>query len=91
MGVLLTQYGEHVMAKSSREMSYRACAFCGAPLAFNSAGVVAWRVGNQFVCNEFCAEGVPSGLTPSGLTPMGLTAPQAMPPGGRSKQPFSLN
>jgi hypothetical protein len=69
------------MAKPAREISYRGCAFCGAPLAFNSAGVVAWRVGNQFVCNEFCAEGVPA-------EPI---RPHAMPPAERPKQPFSLN
>jgi hypothetical protein len=42
-----------------REISYGRCAYCGAPLTFNAAGVVAWRIGNRFVCNEFCAEGVP--------------------------------
>ena len=42
-----------------REVSYGRCAHCGEPLAFNAAGaVVAWRVGDQFVCNEFCADGI---------------------------------
>jgi hypothetical protein len=41
------------------EMSHGRCAYCSAPLAFNTAGVVAWRVGSRFVCNEFCADGVP--------------------------------
>jgi hypothetical protein len=35
------------------------CAYCGEPLALIPGGVNAWRVGNQFVCNEFCADGIP--------------------------------
>jgi hypothetical protein len=35
------------------------CAYCGAPLPLNGEGVEAWRVGDQFVCNEFCADGIP--------------------------------
>jgi hypothetical protein len=46
------------MSLRSRELSHGRCAYCRAPLTFNSAGVVAWRVGNRFACNEFCAEGV---------------------------------
>jgi hypothetical protein len=42
----------------TREISDRRCDYCGEPLAFNAAGVLAWRVGDRFVCNEFCAEGV---------------------------------
>jgi hypothetical protein len=42
----------------AREMSERRCAYCGEPLVFNAVGVLAWRVENRFVCNEFCAEGV---------------------------------
>jgi len=34
------------------------CAYCDEPLALNARGVNAWRVGNQFVCNEFCADGI---------------------------------
>jgi len=34
------------------------CAYCGEPLAFNAHGVQAWRTGNEFVCNEFCADGL---------------------------------
>jgi hypothetical protein len=49
---------EEVMTMRAREMSDRWCAYCGEPLAFNAAGVLAWRVGTRFVCNEFCAEGV---------------------------------
>ena len=33
------------------------CAHCGAALPITFHGVDAWRVGNGFVCNEFCAEG----------------------------------
>jgi hypothetical protein len=47
------------MALLSRELTSSRCAYCGAPLTLNAAGVVAWRVGNQFVCNEFCADGLP--------------------------------
>jgi hypothetical protein len=35
-----------------------ACAYCGEPLAFTSFGVTAWRAGDRFVCNEFCADGL---------------------------------
>jgi hypothetical protein len=34
------------------------CAYCDEPLLLNSRGVNAWRVGNEFVCNEFCADGI---------------------------------
>jgi hypothetical protein len=43
----------------ARKLSHARCAYCGAPLSFNAAGIVAWRVGNRFVCNEFCADGLP--------------------------------
>jgi hypothetical protein len=59
MGVALTVLLEETMPVSSRELSSGQCAYCGEPLAFNGAGVEAWRVGNQFVCNEFCADGIP--------------------------------
>ena len=36
------------------------CAYCGEPLVFTALGVKAWRVGNEFVCNEFCADGISS-------------------------------
>jgi hypothetical protein len=32
------------------------CAFCGEPLPFTETGINAWRAGNQFFCNEFCAD-----------------------------------
>ena len=35
-----------------------ACAYCGEPLPFTSTGVQAWRVRDQFACNEFCADGI---------------------------------
>lgn len=35
------------------------CAFCGEPLPFTAMGVKAWRVGERFFCNEFCAESAP--------------------------------
>jgi hypothetical protein len=50
------------MAARAREISPGRCAYCGAPLTLNAAGVVAWRVGNRFVCNEFCADGLPDVL-----------------------------
>jgi len=43
------------LPKRSRKISHGRCAWCSAPLAFNAVGVVAWRLGKQFVCDEFCA------------------------------------
>jgi hypothetical protein len=40
-----------------RAPSY-ACAYCGEPLVLTSHGIAAWREGNEFVCNEFCADGI---------------------------------
>jgi hypothetical protein len=34
------------------------CACCGEPLAMAAQGMKAWRVGDHFVCNEFCADGI---------------------------------
>lgn len=34
------------------------CLYCGEPLPFTQNGVKAWRVGDKFVCNEFCADGL---------------------------------
>ena len=48
---------EEVQAGSA-DISSKRCAYCGEPLPFNTVGIVAWRVGSQLVCNEFCAEGV---------------------------------
>jgi len=36
------------------------CAYCGEPLAFTALGIAAWRTGNEFACNEFCADGLSS-------------------------------
>jgi hypothetical protein len=41
-----------------RVYSSHACAYCGEPLSFTSHGINAWRVKDQFVCNEFCADGI---------------------------------
>jgi hypothetical protein len=46
------------MSGTARAVSFGQCAFCGEPLVYNAMGVVAWRVGSRFVCNEFCADGV---------------------------------
>jgi len=46
------------MSANSDEMSPKQCVYCGEPLPFSRAGVNAWRVGNQFFCNEFCADGL---------------------------------
>ena len=50
------------MSATSREVLSRQCALCGEPLVFNAVGVVAWRIGSRFVCNEFCADGVSNDL-----------------------------
>ena len=34
------------------------CAYCGEPLVVTAYGVLAWRAGNYFVCDEFCADGI---------------------------------
>jgi hypothetical protein len=34
------------------------CVYCGEPLPFTENGIKAWRVGDKFVCNEFCADGI---------------------------------
>jgi hypothetical protein len=34
------------------------CAFCREPLPVTATGINAWLVGNQFFCNEFCADSV---------------------------------
>lgn len=47
------------------------CACCGALLPVGFGGVEAWRIGNQFVCNEFCADGIAEQLASRGaeITP----------------------
>lgn len=34
------------------------CAYCGKPLEVSALGVLAWRAGKDFVCDEFCADGI---------------------------------
>ena len=34
------------------------CEYCGEPFVVTGYGVLAWRVGKEFVCNEFCADGI---------------------------------
>jgi hypothetical protein len=53
------------------------CAVCGAPLASNATDLLAWRVGNQFVCNEFCADGLPDAMTAQ-AAPDGTKLPLSM-------------
>jgi hypothetical protein len=67
------------MPLRSREHHGR-CAYCGAPLIANAAGLVAWRVGNQFVCNEFCADGLPD----EAVVPQAVSRPDG------AKLPLSL-
>lgn len=37
------------------------CAYCGKPLEVSRFGVLAWRAGKDFVCDEFCADGIAPG------------------------------
>jgi hypothetical protein len=74
------------------------CAYCGEPLRLTTQGVAAWRTGNAFVCNEYCADGIapldptincPSspGAPLTNLKAEETDAPQAMPPpGARERQ-----
>jgi hypothetical protein len=50
------------MSAIAREILSGRCAYCGESLVSTAIGVVAWRAGNQFVCNEFCADGVTNDL-----------------------------
>jgi hypothetical protein len=34
------------------------CAYCDKPLQVSRFGVLAWRTGKDFVCDEFCADGI---------------------------------
>ena len=81
MRVVFTDVLEEAMPLRSREISRGRCAYCSAPLTFNAAGVVAWRVGNRFVCNEFCADGIPNELV----------NPKAAPIAAGPGLPASLN
>ena len=46
---------------SPRDRAEYMCVYCGEPLPFGQRGVEAWRVGDKFVCNEFCADGISPG------------------------------
>jgi hypothetical protein len=78
---MLASVLEETMPIRSREISHGRCAYCSAPLTFNAAGVVAWRVGNRFVCNEFCADGIPDELV----------NPKAVPNATGPELPASFN
>jgi hypothetical protein len=56
---------EKIMPAFSRGSFSERCAYCGAPLPVNIEGVEAWRIGKAFVCNEFCADGLPQELAPT--------------------------
>jgi hypothetical protein len=43
------------------ELPPKRCASCGEPLPFDAVRVNAWREGNQFFCNEFCAASIQDG------------------------------
>jgi hypothetical protein len=59
MHLALTSLMEDAMHSLSDKTSLVRCAYCGQPFAFNGFGVEAWQVGDRFVCNEFCADGLP--------------------------------
>ncbi|MGA9949096.1 MAG: hypothetical protein WBQ24_12650 [Xanthobacteraceae bacterium] len=41
------------------------CAYCDKPLEVSAFGVLAWRAGKDFVCDEFCADGIePAHIAP---------------------------
>jgi hypothetical protein len=63
--VALAPLSEDAMQSRARQISPGQCAYCGEQLAFNKFGIDAWRVGDQFVCNEFCADGIPDKLATS--------------------------
>ena len=47
-----------MVGQSLRAATSSVCACCGEPLAMAAQGMKAWRVGDHFVCNEFCADGI---------------------------------
>jgi hypothetical protein len=55
------------------------CAYCGSLLPRNTEGVEAWRVGNRFVCNEFCADGIPDEVAASDRSSLQLAGEIASP------------
>jgi hypothetical protein len=56
---LLSRPGFHFLEGTMSGQNVR-CTYCGEPLAFTALGVEALRTGNEFVCNEFCADGLSS-------------------------------
>jgi hypothetical protein len=46
-----------MVGQSHPAATYYVCASCGEPLERTAKSVMAWRQGNQFFCNEFCADG----------------------------------
>jgi hypothetical protein len=50
---------------SPRDRAECMCVYCGEPLPFTRKGVEALRVGDKFVCNEFCADGISPGISNS--------------------------
>lgn len=71
--------GGVMSGQNVRVSTYYACAYCGEPLSFTSNGVNAWRVGDRFVCNEFCADGISADDRPAsafGQPQTGYNAPR---------------
>jgi hypothetical protein len=46
------------MDAQSSDISPKLCTYCGSSLPCSIEGIEAWRVRSQFVCNEFCADGI---------------------------------
>ena len=42
----------------SNTSNFSRCPCCGNPFPVIEGRVQQWRVGNQYACNEFCAEGI---------------------------------
>ena len=64
---------------SGRVSTSYACAYCGEPLPFTSNGINAWRVGDRFVCNEFCADGISADNEPASAFPQPQTVRSSQP------------
>ena len=47
-------------AQFPRAVTSTACAYCGKPLAVVGLSTGGWRIRDQLVCNEYCADGLPS-------------------------------
>ena len=47
---------ETVMQSASSAASQKRCAYCQEPFYFTDGRMQALPAGNQFVCNEFCAQ-----------------------------------